>query len=155
MADDSKAKERLTEGTAGGTGGTGETQTTGSGAGAGAAGTSDEAIVGRGAESDDTGGLAGAHQAGEVSGRDGGATLGSAIPQDEVDPDNASLGDASGETPGGTDTVDGSEAIGRSSPGGGDPGGMGGTREGRDTHGRPPGGVSPMGGSREGREDER
>ena len=102
-------------------------------------------IVGGGSGGDDTGGLArnGPHEAGEAIGHDGSSSHGTAIPQDAG---GEGLGDARGETPGGTDTIHGTDAIGRGSPSGGDVGGMGGTRRGADTGGRPPGGGSPLSG---------
>ena len=149
-----KRNEPLVEGNPGGTAGTGDTETTGSGAGAGAAGPA-ESAVGRGRQ-DDTGRLVeGAHHSGDPAGRDGGSAISSGAPQDEAGLTGSGLsdqGDFERETPGGSDTIAGADAIGSRSPDAGDPGGMGGVRAGPDTHGRPPGGVSPMAGH--GGEDE-
>ncbi|HEY0625161.1 MAG TPA: hypothetical protein VGD10_00350 [Allosphingosinicella sp.] len=144
----STEKDGLVSGSPGGTSGTAATENTGSGAGAGAAGPADESLIGRRGGEDDTGGLAGAHEAGEVPGREESRNLGTAIPQSDPQVARGPLADDEGEAAGGTDTIEGADAIGRGSPSAGDPGGMGGSRAGLNTHGRPPGGVSPMDSSR-------
>lgn len=147
---ESTEKEGLVSGSSGGTPGTGATENQGSGAGAGAAGPAGDALFGGRGDADDTGGLTGGHEAGEVPGREQSRDLGTAIPQSDPQVARGPLADDEGEAAGGTDTIGGADAIGRGSPSGGDPGGMGGTRAGADTRGRPPGGVSPMGSSRGG-----
>ena len=149
---DGRSKEKLVEGTPGGTSGTDYTETTGSGAGTGAAGPA-EGIVGRSGADDPSGLVQGGHDAGDPVGRDGSSDVSSEAPQDESGLTGEGLGDEGDfgrETPDGP----GTDAVGRGSPDAGDPGGMDGVRASADTHGRPRGGVSPMG-SREDEEEER